>query len=219
MDKKRNIIIISICVIIAIAIIIVAVCVSKNKKADEDNTDENNTKLDKVYEKMMKNSTYSISIELDENNKYTVSRKNDKACTDTYADGNHTTSIVKDGKTILLMYSNNTYYEYQNNETGLTELSDELDEIIKSGSPEKGEEQIEGKTYKYEEYKDYSYFAMNINSGNSNSSNVSTRFYFKGDKLQYIKTIVGDKSELLKVDVSYDVKDNIFNIPSEFKEG
>ena len=114
------------------------------------------------------------------------------------------------------MYSNNTYYEYQNNETGLTELSDELDEIIKSGSPEKGEEQIEGKTYKYEEYKDYSYFAMNINSGNSNSS---TRFYFKGDKLQYIKTIVGDKSELLKVDVSYDVKDNIFNIPSEFKEG
>ena len=47
---------------------------------------------------------------------------------------------------------------------------------------------------------------------------VKTRFYFKGDKLAYIKTIIGEKQELLKVDISYDVDNNLFEIPSDYKE-
>ena len=46
-----------------------------------------------------------------------------------------------------------------------------------------------------------------------------TRFYFDGDNLEYIKTIIGDKSELISVDVSYEVDDNIFEIPSDFQKG
>ena len=38
------------------------------------------------------------------------------------------------------------------------------------------------------------------------------------NKLEYIKPIVGNKQELLKVDISDDVDNNLFEIPSEYKE-
>ena len=47
---------------------------------------------------------------------------------------------------------------------------------------------------------------------------VKTRFYFDGDKLVYIKKIIGDKQELLKVDISDNVDNNLFEIPSDYKE-
>ncbi len=45
-----------------------------------------------------------------------------------------------------------------------------------------------------------------------------TRFYFDGDKLVYIKTIIGDKQEVLKVDLSYNVDSKLFEIPSDYQE-
>ena len=48
--------------------------------------------------------------------------------------------------------------------------------------------------------------------------NAKTRFYYDNDKLVYIKTIVGDKQELLKVNISYDVDNDLFNIPSNYEE-
>ena len=49
--------------------------------------------------------------------------------------------------------------------------------------------------------------------------NTNTRFYFDGDDLKYIQTIMEDQSELIRVEVSYDVDDTIFEIPSDFEEG
>ncbi len=46
-----------------------------------------------------------------------------------------------------------------------------------------------------------------------------TRLYFQGDKLVYIKTIAGDKQELLKVENTYKVDNQLFNIPSDYTEG
>ena len=56
------------------------------------------------------------------------------------------------------------------------------------------------------------------NSDLEEDQEVKTRFYFDGDKLVYIKTIIGDKQELLKVDISDNVDNNLFEIPSDYKE-
>ena len=72
--------------------------------------------------------------------------------------------------------------------------------------------------YKYEEYQGVSYFLVNPNI-TANRESTTTRFYFKGNDLKYIKTIMGEESELVKVDVSYNVKDDIFEIPENFQEG
>ena len=214
MDKKKKIIIISICVVVALVIIGVAIYFITRNVAES----ANENKLAKMYDKMMQDETYSISFVLDNQNQYTVSRKGNMANIDTYNDGTHTTDIIRDGDTILLMHNANRYYTYQNNEIELTELSNELNDIIQSQQPEKGEEEIDGKTYKYEEYKGVSYFLMNTNEEVS-EENTNTRFYFNGDDLVYIKTIMGEKSELLQVDVSYKVNDSIFEIPANFQEG
>ena len=214
MDKKHKLFITSICIIVAIIIVILIVyIVTKNQ---EENANKN--RLANMYERMMQDETYSITFQLNDNNKYTVSRKGDVANIDTYNDGKHTTNIIKDGDTYLLMYNTKRYYTYQNNVTGLGELPNQLNEIIQSQEPEKGQEKIDGSNYRYEEYKGVSDFLMNTDEGIS-EENTNTRFYFDGDDLEYIKTIMEDKSELIRVDVSYDVDDNIFEIPSDFQEG
>lgn len=214
MDKKQKIFIISVCIIVAIIIVgLIVYVVTKN---EQENVSKN--RLANMYEKMIQNQTYSITFQLNDNNKYTVSRKDDVANIDTYNDGSHTTNIIKDGNTYLLMYNTKRYYIYQNNVTGLGELSNELNEIIQSQEPEKGKEKIDGDNYRYEEYKGVLEFLMNTDE-NISEEDTNTRFYFDGDDLKYIRTIMGDKSELISVDVSYDVNDSIFEIPSDFQEG
>ena len=214
MDKKHKLFITSICIIVAIIIVVLIVYIMAQKQ--EESASKN--RLANMYERMIQNETYSITFQLNDNNKYTVSRKGDVANIDTYNDGKHTTNIIKDGNTYLLMYNTKRYYTYQNNVTGLGELSNQLNEIIQSQEPEKGEEKIDGRNYRYEEYKGVSDFLMNTDEEISNE-NVNTRFYFDGDNLEYIKTIIGDTSELIRVDVSYDVDDNTFEIPLDFQEG
>ena len=214
MEKKQKIFIISICVIVAIIIvglIVYAIITSRTESANEN-------RLANMYEKMMQDETYSITFQLDDNNKYTVSRKGDVANIDTYNNGDHTTNIIRDGNTYLLMYSTKRYYTYQNNVIGLGELPSQLNEMIQNQQPEKGQEKIDGHNYRYEEYKGVSDFLMNTDE-NVIEENTNTRFYFDGDDLKYIQTIMEDKSELIRVEVSYDVDDTIFEIPSDFEEG
>lgn len=214
MEKKQKIFIISICVIVAIIIvglIVYAIITSRTESANEN-------RLANMYEKMMQDETYSITFQLDDNNKYTVSRKGDVANIDMYNNGDHTTNIIRDGNTYLLMYSTKRYYTYQNNVIGLGELPSQLNEMIQNQQPEKGQEKIDGHNYRYEEYKGVSDFLMNTDE-NVIEENTNTRFYFDGDDLKYIQTIMEDKSELIRVEVSYDVDDTIFEIPSDFEEG
>ena len=214
MEKKQKIFIISICVIVAIIIvglIVYAIITSRNESANEN-------RLANMYEKMMQDETYSITFQLDDNNKYTVSRKGDVANIDMYNNGDHTTNIIRDGNTYLLMYSTKRYYTYQNNVIGLGELPNQLNEMIQNQQPEKGQEKIDGHNYRYEEYKGVSDFLMNTDE-NVIEENTNTRFYFDGDDLKYIQTIMEDQSELIRVEVSYDVDDTIFEIPSDFEEG
>ena len=77
---------------------------------------------------------------------------------------------------------------------------------------------IENKTYNYEEFKGISGFYIGDTS-NIDEENVKTRFYFKGDNLAYIKTIISDDNQqLLKIDYSEKVDSGLFEIPSDYKE-
>ena len=214
MSKKKKIIIISICAIIAIVILGMSIYFA-TKKVEEVS---NEIKLSKLYEKMMQNETYSINFKLNDDNQYTVSRKGDVANVDTYSNGTHTTDIVRDGNTYLLMYSTQKYYTYENNESELNELPNQLNEIAQSQEPTKGEEEINGEKYKYEEYKGVSYFLIDFENELSEEE-TNTKFYFDGDKLKYIRTIMGDDSELIQVDASFTVDNSLFEIPDGFEEG
>lgn len=214
MSKKKKIIIISICAIIAIVILGMSIYFA-TKKVEEVS---NEIKLSKLYEKMMQNETYSINFKLNDDNQYTVSRKGDVANVDTYSNGTHTTDIVRDGNTYLLMYSTQKYYTYENNASELNELPNELNEIAQSQEPTKGEEEINGEKYKYEEYKGVSYFLIDFENELSEEE-TNTKFYFDGDELKYIRTIMGDDSELIQVDASFTVDNSLFEIPDGFEEG
>ena len=214
MSKKKKIIIISICAIIAIVILGMSIYFA-TKKVEEVS---NEIKLSKLYEKMIQNETYSINFKLNDDNQYTVSRKGDVANVDTYSNGTHTTDIVRDGNTYLLMYSTQKYYTYENNESELNELPNQLNEIAQSQEPTKGEEEINGEKYKYEEYKGVSYFLIDFENELSEEE-TNTKFYFDGDELKYIRTIMGDDSELIQVDASFTVDNSLFEIPDGFEEG
>ena len=214
MSKKKKIIIISICAIIAIVILGMSIYFA-TKKVEEVS---NEIKLSKLYEKMMQNETYSINFKLNDDNQYTVSRKGDVANVDTYSNGTHTTDIIKDNNTYLIMYSAQKYYTYENNATELNELPNELNEIAQSQEPTKGEEEINGEKYKYEEYKGVSYFLIDFENELSEEE-TNTKFYFDGDELKYIRTIMGDDSELIQVDASFTVDNSLFEIPDGFEEG
>ena len=214
MSKKKKIIIISICAIIAIVILGMSIYFA-TKKVEEVS---NEIKLSKLYEKMMQNETYSINFKLNDDNQYTVSRKGNVANVDTYSNGTHTTDIVRDGNTYLLMYSTQKYYTYENNESELNELPNQLNEIAQSQEPTKGEEEINGERYKYEEYKGVSYFLIDFENELSEEE-TNTKFYFDGDELKYIRTIMGDDSELIQVDASFTVDNSLFEIPDGFEEG
>ena len=80
-------------------------------------------------------------------------------------------------------------------------------------------ENIKEKSYKYEEFKGIQEFLIDSNLYTDNSDEAITRFYYSGDDLKYIKTIVGDKEELLEINIEYNVDDSLFEIPEGYSDG
>ena len=60
---------------------------------------------------------------------------------------------------------------------------------------------------------------MISNTPQLNEEGVKTRIYFSKDsKIVYVKTIFGDQDELLKVKLSNDVDNALFEIPANYAE-
>ena len=60
---------------------------------------------------------------------------------------------------------------------------------------------------------------MISNTPQLDEDGVKTRIYFdKNSNIAYIKTIFGDQSELLKVKLTYDADDSLFEIPADYAE-
>lgn len=210
--KKKKIVLISVIAIIMIILIIglIGYFVSKEK------SEEDVLRLNQLYETLQSKNSYSFTITLDDNNKMYYAKQDGKAHIDTIYNGMESKFIIRDGNSYLIMDDAKAYYTYNNNETDLNKIELQL-ESIKDMEHEKGKEKVENKTYQYEEYKLLTSFTM-MDTSEEESEEVKTRFYFNGDELVYIKTIIDNRQELLKVDISYNVDGKLFEIPSNYEK-
>ena len=215
MKKNKRIFLIVIVILIIAIIFGIVKIVNKNSPKEQ--------RLSKIYQDLEDSQTYLFEIEKNNNNKTIMAKKGDKTIIDQYTKNsetnleNHTTTLVKDNNTYLILHDRKEYYVYTENNVEQTIVTDGLKEII-SKSYTTGTEKIKGKKYSYEEYDGSSMFMIS-NRININDTNVKTRFYFDSkNNLTYIKTILDNKQELLKVTLEKDVKDSTFEIPSDYAE-
>ena len=215
--KKTMIIIgIIILVVVIIGVIIFAIS-SKNKTNKTEQTES--VEIQKNYEKIANSKEMIFTTTLDENNKETIVIKDGQAYKETTRNGVTYKYIVKGNDTYFVDDSNKTYYTYKNNTEISTEIQQKLSKL-KEMSSNTGKEKVKGKNYQYEEFEKYQDFLINNKIAATDLTKAKTRIYYDNDKIVYIKTIAGDEEELLKVDISYgNVKNDYFNIPSEYKDG
>ena len=208
--QNKNIILIS--SIIAIIIIVIGVIFYFIKpQAVKQNEGE---KIDKLYESLKEKSGYSFEAKLDKDNKTFFVKQSNQAYLEEITDGNEMKIIVKDENTYLLKDDEKAYYIYKNNDTNLNKIEDTLEEV-KDLEYEVGKENIDNKTYTYVEIsRSTDFVIMNLEG----VKQIKTRFYFSGDKLDYIKTIADQKQELLKITISDNIDRNLFEIPADYEE-
>ena len=215
--KKTMIIIgIIILVVVIIGVIIFAIS-SKNKTNKTEQTES--VEIQKNYEKIANSKEMIFTTTLDKNNKETIVIKDGQAYKETTRNGVTYKYIVKGNDTYFVDDSNKTYYIYKNNTEISTEIQQKLSKL-KEMSSNTGKEKVNGKNYQYEEFEKYQDFLINNKIAVTDLTKAKTRIYYDNDKIVYIKTIAGDEEEILKVDISYGtVKNDYFNIPSEYKDG
>ena len=215
--KKPMIIIgIIILVVVIIGVIIFALS-SKNKTNKTEQTES--VEIQKNYEKIANSKEMTFTITLDENNKETIVIKDGQAYKETTRNGVTYKYIVKGNDTYFVDDSNKTNYTYKNNTEISTEIQQKLSKL-KEMSSNTGKEKVKGKNYQYEEFEKYQDFLINNKIAATDLTKAKTTIYYDNDKIVYMKTIAGDEEELLKVDISYGtVKNDYFNIPSEYKDG
>lgn len=215
---KKTMIIIGIIILVVVIIgVIIFALSSKNKTNKTEQTES--VEIQKNYEKIANSKEITFTITLDENNKETIVIKDGQAYKETTRNGVTYKYIVKGNDTYFVDDSNKTYYTYKNNTEISTEIQQKLSKL-KEMSSNTGKEKVKGKNYQYEEFEKYQDFLINNKIAATDLTKAKTRIYYDNDKIVYIKTIAGDEEELLKVDISYGtVKNDYFNIPSEYKDG
>lgn len=222
--NKKVIIIIVVFVILLVASIFGLSFIFSRSPEKEERTNTSNAAsinslkptLSKIYEKMLQGQIYTFSLILDDNNKTVTVRNGEKARIDFYENGVHITNIVKDGMTYQLMHKEKQYYEYGSNTVILTNLLRKFERTKENVKPQKGEETLNNVLYYYEEYPGTAEFLFNYVG--VDTKQATTKFYYQDDKLVYIKTILPDKEELLKVEMSYTSGNTSFDIPADYQK-
>jgi len=209
MRKKKMIrLVIAILVIVAIIVGI---------KILTGNNVNNEKRLLKLYESLNTSQTYLFEWEKDENTKTMMAKKGEKTIIDDYSENGHSTTIVKDNNTYLVLHDREEYYVYEGNTVEQNILTEGLSEVSEKAFT-MGTEKVQGKKYSYEEYSGSTMF-MSSSALDTNEEDIKTRFYFdKDDNLVYIRTIIGVNQELLKIRLETEVDDSIFEIPSHYAE-
>lgn len=211
MKQKKKVILLIGIIILVIAIvggIIWYITTKPNQERDKE------SKVNQFYQTLANKKAYRVTTTLDNDNKMYYAKQDNKAYIDTIYNGKESKFIIKDGNSYLLVEDTKSYYTYNNNDTDLNKIEKQL-EVLKDIEYETGKEKIENKTYSYEEYNILTDFVI---GDIQESEEVKTRFYFLNNELVYIKTIAGDKQELLKVETSNQVDKNLFEIPSDYEK-
>lgn len=217
MEKKKKIILISVIAVVIILIVagIVWYLIGNNKNSDTTLYSNETSNINKIYDTLQAKENFSFKLTLDDNNYMYYVKSNNMAYTDTVYNGKQSKYIIKDGNSYLVDDETKASYTYLNNQTKLNMVINQLEEIKKLDY-KKGKEKINGKNYSYEEYTGVTNFAMG--DFTKDSQDVKTRIYYDGDEIVYIKTIEGEKQETLKVEISYDVNQSLFQIPENYKK-
>lgn len=211
---KKNIILIVVSIIVLAIIVGIFVLVTKNKNTEN----QENTLTYKLYEKINEVNEISYTRTIDDNNKITIMVKGDKAYKEIVLDGNTKKYIVEGKDTFYLDDIEKKYYKYENNDEILYEIEEQFEALNLSGL-KVGKESINGKIYKYEEIEQCQDFLFDENLSVNNLEYAKTRLYYKNEQLSYIKTIVGENQELIKINIDYgNINENYFKIPSDYTE-
>lgn len=206
--KKLKRLIIAILAIIILIILIINL-ITKGEK--------NIKRLENLYIDLETSQTYLFEMQENDEDKTIMAKKNGKTIIDDYTKDSHTTTIVKDDNTYLVLHDREEYYVYEQNNVEQSILTDGLKEIV-SKDFTTGTENVKGKKYLYEEYQGSTMF-MEASSLEVNENEIKTRFYFdNNNNLVYIRTIKGVNQELLKINIQKEVDDSIFEIPSNYAE-
>ncbi len=218
--KKKTII--YICITVAILIIIGLVYFlvinknNKNENGDEKIQEAGTSKTNKIYERLTESDEYTFEKILNDENKSKTIKSGDKAYKEETSNGNTFKYIVTDGNTYLLQDNLKQYYKYENNTIILSEITNNFMKL-ENLQYQTGKEEINGNNLEYEEYSNYGEFLMNT-SLETAGTQMQTRFYYSGNNLKYIKTIIGDQEELLEVNIEYKANDGIFEIPADYQD-
>lgn len=209
MNKNKKKIIIPIIAVIAIIAILIVVKVNSNSKKQL---------LSELYNKLSQSELYQFTKEKDSKNKTIIAKKAQDTAIDKYSSDGHTTTIISNGTTSYVLHDREEYYTYNQTNVEQSIVTDWMKSAIDKGFTT-GEEKVRGKKYKFEEYTGIAMFAESTEV-DINEENAKTRFYFdNNNNLSYIKTIYdNNKEELLKIDISYEVDNSLFEIPSNYAE-
>jgi len=200
--------------LIIIILLILAIIIGINKFINKDATTH---KLSQIYNQISEGQPYLFEMERNEKNKVIMAQKDNKIIIDQYSENNHSTTVVKDNNTYLILHDREEYYVYEQNNVKQNILPDGIKEVIDKPY-ETGTEKIKGKKYDYEEYSESTMFII-TNDLDISEENIKTRFFFDDEgNLAYIKTMTQHDQELLKINLTNEVKDDIFNIPSHYAE-
>ena len=207
--RKKKLIRLVIIILIILAIITgITQIISKNKTTQQ---------LASIYNTIKDGQPYLFEMERNDENKVIMAQKDNKIIIDQYSKNNHSTTVVKDNNTYLILHNREEYYVYEQNNVKQNILPDGIKEFIDK-TFETGTEKIKGKKYSYEEYFGSTMFII-ANDLDISQENVKTRFFFDNDgNLAYIKTMTENDQELLKINLTNEVNDDIFNIPSHYAE-
>lgn len=207
LKSKKSILILVISIIVIVLIVIGTVCI----------TNSNSNKLVKLYDKLENSEKYLFEMKQSDGYQIKMAKNGNATSIDMESEDMHTTTLVKDQKAYFINHDEKIYSVYNEATANENILFDEFDKV-KEKAPLKGKEKINGKSYNYEEYAGYSGFMYSSNI-DVEEENIKTKFYFEGNNLKYIKTIItNQEEELIEVNLTYDPANNLFEIPEEYKE-
>ncbi len=208
--KKTLIIICSILILLIIALI----CIFKGEPKD---------RVRNMYEKISKSPNFTFSMEettTEINYRVAMAQRGTDVSIDMYSGDEHNTTLVLENESYYIMHNDKEYYNFGDEKVESDIIISSLKNISKDVYVS-GKEEINGNTYYYEEFNnednDFIIFA-NINE----SSNVKTRFYFKGNDICYIKNYIqnedSEQEELIKTNLIFNIDEALFNIPDDYAE-
>ena len=213
--EKRNRIFKKLGIVVGVSVIISIIVFGVNYFSNKTNGKND---VSKLYDEYIGKNKYSITTTVlnDDTREDYTKLDNSAYILTTYGKDDYYKELIKDGHTYIVDDESKTIYKYQNNEMNLNKFLNQLEEF-KDKEYIESKEEIDGKKYEYQEYSGTSQWVLN-NEVDRYSDNTKTRLYFKNEKLVYIKTISGDKEEILKVDISSDINSNLFELPSDYVE-